>query len=156
MQPWDQVKTIGLLYILDSEADFNKLNQIILKLRSEQKTVKALCLFSGKELPSYCKILEEYDYFNKKDLNWYGKPKGITTSRFILQKFDLLANLDVSENQSFDYVLGHSKAKLKAGIRRKEMESYYDLMMDVETESDNESLLELIIDWIKRLCPAKS
>jgi hypothetical protein len=153
LQSWATVKTIGFLYIVPDEQEYIKFTSFINSLQAEKKEIKALGLLTTKEMPHYCYPRLSFDYFSRKETNWYGKPVGSKVNDFVDTPFDLLINLDLSGNLVFDCIVSISAARLKAGIFRKENAAPYDLMIDDSSVSDSGLLIEHVISWIKTLCP---
>jgi hypothetical protein len=139
------------LYTVPEETDYVRFTENISTLQGEKKEVKTLGLHLSKEVPHYCYPRLAFDYFSRKDLNWFGKPGGSKVTDFINTEFDLLINLDLSCAPVFDYIVGVSKARLKCGLYKTETAALYDFMIsDLETKNP-EKLMIQIIDWLKTL-----
>jgi hypothetical protein len=151
LQAWDQIKSVGILYLVPEEKEYVSFTNAVAAMQSEKKEVKTLGLLSHKQTPHYCYPRLAFDYFSRKDLNWFGKPGGAKVQDFISNDFDLLLNLDLKGNPVFDYISAVSSAKLKCGLYRKDSAKIYDLMASREAPADAEALLNDLIALIKSL-----
>jgi hypothetical protein len=149
LQSWDMVRSIGVLYTVPEEEAYVKFSAHIAAMQSEKKELKALGLHLSKEIPHYCYPRLSFDYFSRKDLNWFGKPGGAKVNDFINTEFDLLINLDMSCAPVFDYIVGVSKAKLKCGLYKPETVPLYDFMISDLQANNPEVLMNQIVDWLK-------
>lgn len=96
------------------------------------KTVQALGYFHEKETPQFVTPERDFDYFNKKDLNWFMKPDSASIHKFANQKFDILVDLSIEEVFPVEFVLATSKAKFKVGKGGGKNRHFYDLMINIE------------------------
>jgi hypothetical protein len=153
LQPWEHIRTIGIVYEVMEEQDFLRFSRFVTSLQNEKKEVRTFGLVASREIPSYCTTRLNFEYLYRKDRNWLGWPTGLKVNDFVAREFDLMINLDMKCNVVMDYIAGHSKAKLKAAIYRKEMSALYDLMISGDQLSSKEALAGQVIHWIKQLCP---
>ncbi len=155
LQSWEAIRSIGILYHVPDEAAYVRFTNYIATIQSAKKDVKTLGLYAGKEIPHYCYPRLSFDYFNRKDLNWFGKPGGIKVNDFINTEFDLLVNLDLSSAKVFDYIVGVSKARLKCGRYHTDTVALYDFMISDSHPDSPETLMDEIIEWLRNLKSAE-
>ncbi len=149
--PWDDVRTIGILYEVPEEADYVRFTSYLSQIQAEKKELKTLGLTSSKLPPHYCYPRLAFDYFGPREINWYGKPGGPKVSDFIRSDFDLIVNLSLSGNRVFDYITAVSAARLKCGLYREEAVSCYDFMIRMSAPDQPEELMTQIVNWLKNL-----
>ena len=78
-------KSIGILYDATSEEQIKMIKPFVTYFFDLKKDVKALGFVNSKQL-SYCHVPKlQYDFFYKKDLNWYYKPQNYIIDNFIFR-----------------------------------------------------------------------
>ena len=112
-----------------------------------KKDVKALGFVNAKEL-SYCHVPKlQYDFFYKKDLNWYYKPQNYIIDNFIKKEHDILINLTDSSVIPIKYLVASSLAHFKIGIYEENYE-IYDLMISLTDDRSQQKLMNEIKHYI--------
>jgi len=134
-------KTIGIIYNATDEAKYPVVCDFVKYLQEKDKTVKALGFLNYKIVPHYCFPKLCYDYFTRKDLNWFLKPGNAFVNDFINNPFDLLIDLNLENNFPLLYVCSLSRAKYKVGKYSDENKALYDFMIN---EGDSVALEEYI------------
>jgi len=138
---FNNVKTVGILYVVPSEKDFHHINDFVKYLQHNNKVVKALGYTNSPYVPHYCFPKLTYDYFSMKEVNWYGKPNSKFAIDFMKNNFDLLIDLNTSPLFTLNYIACLSVSGFKTGIFNDNNVQHYDLMFNVK---DNISLEEYI------------
>ncbi len=90
--------------------------------------------------------------FNKRHINWYGKPNSQEVSQFISEKYDLLFLMSYSQDPFYIYIVNHTEANLVMGINvKKEHINLFDACIEVDQKKgiiyamkELKSLLEII------------
>jgi len=145
------VRTIGVVFVLDNEAHYRELDRLVKNSIAPGKEVRMLGFFSGKVLPNFFIHKLNIDIVTHKDLNWLGFPKSDTAKEFIQRRFDLLMDFTSGELPACDYVTGMSKAHFKAGAYREEMVSIFDLMIKKTPEMDFRSFIQSMTRYLSIL-----
>jgi hypothetical protein len=151
LRSWNEIKTIGFLYVVPDEQNYIRFTNFVGRLQSQKKEIRALGLLKNKDIPHYCYPRIAFDYFSKKDVSWYGKPGGVKVDDFVKIEFDLLINIESCDNHFFNYIVALSKAHLKAGRYSESCTHIYDVMINDEGEKDYEKLFEQIIGYLNVL-----
>ncbi|MDD3877020.1 MAG: hypothetical protein PHT69_10390 [Bacteroidales bacterium] len=133
---FDQIKTVGILYVVPSEKDFHYINDFVKYLQQNNKTVKALGYTNTPYIPHYCFPKLTYDYFSSKEINWYGKPKSKFAEDFMKSDFDLLIDLSTKPIFTINYISYLSSAYFKTGILNDNNVQHFDLMLDIKEDTD--------------------
>jgi hypothetical protein len=123
-------KTIGIVFEASDKEEFELVKKYVLYLREQKKKVKAIGYFSGGETPTLTFSKLEYDFFSKKDLNWYGKPNDKFVHNFIEEEFDILIDMDIHNHFALRYVSAISRSRFKVGLHSTENEAVFDLMIE--------------------------
>lgn len=143
-----KVRTIGVLFLLEDEAKFKQLDLLAKKLSSAGKDVKMVGLFMDRIVPNFFFQKLKIDLLTKKEINLLGFPKGEKIREFIEQPFDILLDFTEYEILPMDYILGLSKAGLKAGRYRGEMVKVLDFMIKKPDDMDFDAFINSMVDYI--------
>jgi hypothetical protein len=65
-----------------------------------------------------------------QDLNWLGFPKSGKVAYFTEMHFDILLNIAMKQNVTFDYLTLVSRAKFKVGGHT-DLKNYFDLIINI-------------------------
>ena len=143
----ESAKSIGILYDASSEEQINLVQPFVSFFFDLKKDVKALGFVNAKEL-SYCHVPKlQYDFFYKKDLNWYYKPQNYIIDNFIKKEHDILINLTDSSVIPIKYLVASSLAHFKIGIYEENYE-IYDLMISLTDDRSQQKLMNEIKHYI--------
>ncbi|WP_306643722.1 DUF6913 domain-containing protein [Sanyastnella coralliicola] len=128
--------SVAFLYEDKDEAYFKQIQRLV-RFVHEEYGVRRACALGyvdkpTKQLPIYQLQKLEYMYFTKGDLNWHMKPK-VNLMNFLQEPFDILIDLRLSPSVPLDYILRHSKAKMKAGASLSGAEEMYDFSLEVQS-----------------------
>lgn len=144
----DDAKTIGIVFNASEEATYCIVNDFVRFFQDNQKTVKALGFANFNRLPHYCFPKLTFDYFTKRDLNWYYKPGNSRVNDFINQEYDIVIDLCMHECFPLTYIFGLSKAKFKVGRFGEKYSDIYDFMLNVNHKISMESYIKEIIHYL--------
>jgi len=148
---FSNVKTIGLLYIVPEEHIFPVITEFVKFLQDNNKIVKALGFTNTDYIPHYCFPKLTYDYFTKKNINWYGKPTHKFVDDFVNTDFDLMIDLHTSGNFTIQYIGYLCQSKFKVGKMSPPNLNNYDLMMNVAEEIELKEYIEQIKHYITQI-----
>jgi hypothetical protein len=131
---FSQAKSIGILYKVIDNNDYNFICDFVKYCQDNGKSVKALGYVIYKEVPHFCFPKLSYDYFTQKDIGWNLIPKNQFVKAFIDENFDNLIDLSIKDCFPTNYISAMSKAKFKIGRFKSENQKYYDFMLNVPEE----------------------
>ena len=143
-------KNIGVIYELTDEAAHHTVSSFVKELQDNQKVVRAVGYIPGEVVPHYCIPKLSYDFYTRKNQNFYGKPSLPFVNDFLNEEFDLLIDLSLSEITSIYYLSTLAKATFKVG-RRKQSFDCYDLMLQINDNTPLDEFIELIKHYINLL-----
>ena len=139
--------SVGILYDATSEKQVRTIQPFVSYFFDLKKEVKALGFVDANEL-SYCHTPKlQYDFFYKKDLNWYYKPQNYIIDNFIKKEHDILINLCDSSIIPIKYLVASSLAHFKIGIHEENYE-IYDLMISLKEDKSMQKLIHEIKHYI--------
>jgi hypothetical protein len=141
-------KTIGIIYDASEEDKYSVVSNFVRYFQDNQKTVKALGFVNYNRLPHYCFPKLSYDYFTKRDLNWYSKPTESRVKDFMNEEFDIVIDLCMHDCFPLSYIAGLSKAKFKVGRYDEKHSVIYDFMLNVNNNITLESYIKEVIHYL--------
>jgi hypothetical protein len=126
---FDTAKSFGLLFNADDPEVYDLVKKYFKYLKDSRKKVHAIGFFDLKNLPQmeYSKL--DYDFFTRKELNWWGKPTNTSVKNFVEEEYDILINFSLTDSFPLKYIAAMSKAKLKLGKLEEENDSVYDIVI---------------------------
>lgn len=128
--PFEEAKSIGILYDSTEEKDFDLVRKYVKEIReTHHKEVLALGYYDRKELPPMRFSKLGLDFFTQKDLNWLFKPVANVVRNFMNREFDILIDLHTGDNLPFRHIVAGSGARFKIGQYDKAYSYLYDFML---------------------------
>jgi hypothetical protein len=144
-QPYKNIKSVGIIFTADDRRKHEQIKSFIKMLEHDGKEIMALCY-----LPPKKENLEFlFNYYTKKDLNFWGKIESDDVVKFINEPFDLLFNPDSNADNMLKYILAASKAKCRIGKANDKQRSLFEMMID--THNSNNILTEEMYKYTNRL-----
>jgi hypothetical protein len=135
-------KSIGIIYNVGEEKDYLIVTDFVGRLQNDKKEVRTLGWINLKDPPHYCYPRLMFDYITKRNINWFHKPSGEKISDFMNKDFDILLNIDTTDNPSLTYATALSKAKFKVGIYAEKNKDYFDFMIALDKTPEVPKLIE--------------
>ncbi|MAQ31926.1 MAG: hypothetical protein CMD26_04275 [Flavobacteriales bacterium] len=84
------------------------------------------------------------NYFNSKDVSFFGIPNNLKTNSFLRNKFDLLINLSLKNSFPVKYMSLMSNAHFKIGMSYNNNDIDYDLIFKLKIKSLNYFIKNII------------
>jgi hypothetical protein len=138
-------KKIGVLYTLDDVPEYEIVSEFVSRLQHDHKEVKALGFVKNKNLVSRFLPKLSYDFFSKKDLNWFFKPFHSKVKDFIEKEFDILIDLTMKDSLPLKFISALSMAHCRVGRYSEANRVCYDIMIDLTKPMTlNEYILQII------------
>ncbi|MGD2033497.1 MAG: hypothetical protein PVF73_00465 [Bacteroidales bacterium] len=131
----NNAKTIGILFNATHQISFEIVKEMVKNLSVRKNKIDVLGYVDSKNLIDHYLYRKGFEFFTRKQLNWYYKPVDEFVNIFIEKKFDILINLSLDEPYPIQYIAALSKAKFKVGKYSKENE-YLDFMIDIKKEKE--------------------
>lgn len=132
----NDAKTIGILFNATHQVSFEIVKELVKKISTRKNSINVVGFVDSKQLIDHYLYRKGFDFFTRKQMNWYYKPNHPSIEEFIKKPFDLLMNLSLDNPYPIKYILACSAAKFKAGVFQKD-EVYLDLMINIKKEIDN-------------------
>ena len=127
----EKAKFVGILYTLDDLPVYEVVSEFVTQLQRQHIEVKALGFVNNRNLISRFLPKLSYDFFSKKDINWFYRPIHTKVKDFINKEFDILIDLSLKDSFILQYISGLSRSFCRVGKFSEENTHYYDLLFDV-------------------------
>ncbi len=142
-------QTAGILFNSPDKDSFEDVKGFLSYLSENNLKVIALGYIPAKKIPEHFLMRKGINFYCKKDINWYNKPKNGVIEEFINQEFDILFDLSTRIYPTVNYVGTLSKASFKVGKLCKN--SYQDLTIDISKNNSVAYLIEQIKHYLNLL-----
>jgi len=146
----DTAKSVGIIFNATKQSSFDAAKELAEYISKKQADVFALGFVDSKEILNYYSDRSGFDFFSRKNLNWYGKPNNPVTEKFINRETDILIDLSLENFFPIQYIVGLSKARFKSG-RFIEGDSYYDLMIDIRKNNELSSFIKHLKHYLSTI-----
>lgn len=111
-----EVRTVGILYDATDREIFEYVNDIVRRFRADMKKVHTLGYINSKDDRDMLSSKLGFDFFNRKNLDFYFRPRCPVAENFMAERFDLLIDFNVENLWPLEYVMRRSHASLKVGL----------------------------------------
>lgn len=126
-----EVRSIGIVYDATDREVFEYVNDVVRRLRAEMKKVHALGYINSKDERDMLSSKLGFDFFNRKSLDFYRRPRHPLVDNFISENFDLLIDFNIERLWPLEYLMRCSRASFKVGVWP-HARSPYDLCFKVD------------------------
>lgn len=148
---YQNVVNVGVIFNATEQATYELARNYIKKLADKGIKFKALGFVDSKQVLDFYQKSTHFDYFSRKNINWYGRPNNPNTQEFIDSQFDMLVDLSVENDYPIQYVVALSQACFKVGSKKDEYQNVYDLMIDLGEQKDLAFLIEQIDKYLEMI-----
>jgi len=147
---YDKAKTIGVIFNATHQDTYEIARKYIKTLSEKDIIIKALGFVDSQEILDFYQKSIYFEYFSRKNLNWYNKPNNPNTKEFIDTPFDILIDLSLIEDFPIQYIVALSKARFKVGCV-KETENYYDFMIRLDKNHQLQYFIEQLDHYFEMI-----
>lgn len=147
----DNATSVGILYMLKDESEYNIVSELTKKLQTQGKKVQVMGMYSLNRVPVYYIPKLSYDLIMKKDIDFFFRPSAEFVTRFIRESFDLLIDLSNPDEFTLHYIANLSRAKFKIGKRIDDKQMPYDLMIDSALEMPTDKYIDQVVYYLSIL-----
>ena len=145
---YSSAKKVGVIFNATQQDTYETARKYIKELTNKGLEVKALGFVDSKEVLDFYQKSVHFEYFSRKNLNWYSKPNNPNTQQFLETPFDILVDLSIVEDFPIQYIVGLSRAQFKVGCAKEssqestERPNFYDFMLQLGEEKSLKYLIE--------------
>lgn len=143
--------SIGIIYLLSSEEEYNRVSLFTKSLQDQGKKVHVIGLYHYNRVPVFYIPKLSYDLLLPKDVDIFFKPSAPFVRQFINEEFDMLIDLSSPDNFTLNYIASLSKAHFKIGRKIDDRPLPYDLMIDTSEEISSQELINQIVHYTSNL-----
>lgn len=143
----EAAREIGILFNMESEADYDRVSRFTRELNQVGKKVQVIGLYKYRKLPPYYAQKLAYDVILPLNLDLFYRPKTDFVNRFIEFEFDMLIDLSTPNDFPLYYIASLSKAGFKLGRSSGEDDQPYDLMIETEQLIESDELIRQLIHY---------
>jgi hypothetical protein len=122
----DKAKTVAIIFDATLLENRKWIDAFAQKLKHKGKRVTLFAFLNTKDKPSL-----PFRFFNKKEVDWRGMPKGFEVERFLNESFDMLYAFYIGTNLPLETIGALTKARFKIGAYNGHG-LLYDLMIDTQ------------------------
>lgn len=154
-QNFEIAKTSAILFDLNMSDSFNVIKEFARFLESKKIKTTVIGYSSEKEPPENILLWPNFNIITKRNMNWFGKPKGEIAESFFQEQYDLLFILSKEIQLPGLFLQMLSLAKFKVGYYTED-ENDLDLMISpVKNPDDKSYFIEQVKTYINMLNPSK-
>ena len=146
-----EASTIGILFLMESEEDYDYINSLVLQLNTKGKAVSIIAYLPMKQIPNYYLAKLKMDILTSKDLNLLGICKKPFVESFIQKDFDLLIDLSAGDILPLNYISGYSHANFKTGCFTQKMVEVFDFMIKNTDGMESREFAETMVSYLRTI-----
>ena len=151
---FSKAKTIGIVWDASNHEEFTVLSKFHQKMHERNIEVKILGFFPGNNLPDRYTAIRYLTCLKNQDISFFYQPVSNEAKLFINTRFDILIDINFKQLFPLQYISSLSVAGLKVGIFENGSENPpYDLMMDLNKNTDISTYLTQIIYYLEMINP---
>lgn len=143
----EAAREIGILFNMDSEADYDRVCRFTRELNLVGKKVQVIGLYKYRRLPPYYAQKLAYDIILPGDLDLFYRPAASFAAKFIDYEFDILFDLSTPAEFPLYYIASLSKAGFKLGRSSGEESLPYDLMIETDVLIEGDELIRQMVHY---------
>lgn len=151
-----KASTLGILFEMDSAQTYQVVHDYIQSLQKGKIKVKALGYASDDRITKQLLQVLSFDFFYRKNLNWYYKPHAPCTEDFINSEFDICINLGRPGFLPLSFIASKVNAGLRVGVYSESDEDIYDIMIHSSRDHDQKKFLQDVNDYLTILNPKEN
>jgi len=134
---------------------FPPVKEFVKYLKKKNISTYVLGYVSEKEIPHEMLLWPDIEFLTRKDVTWYGAPKGEIADCYFGKRPDMLFIISFTENLTVEYLTRLSEAKFKIGCFKEE-ENDLDLMINPAGKNYEVGyFLEQVKHYVNMLNPSK-
>lgn len=154
VQTFDTAQSAAIVFDILLPDSFKEIKEFAKFLESRNIKTSVIGYSTDKEPPEKLLLWPNFNIITRKEIKWYGKPKGDIAEVFFEKEYDLLFVLTKQYHLSIQYLQMLSRAKFKIGYFT-EGENDLDLMINpVENPEDVSYFIEQVKKYISMLNPS--
>jgi hypothetical protein len=151
-----KANSVGILFEVAEERDYQEVHQYLLKLQEMKIKVKALGAVREKHLGMHFLQVLSFDFIYPNNQNWFGKPTSKKAQDFYSEDFDICINIAHPGCFPLKYIISKSVCALKVGPYHDHDKMLYDVMIHPEKEFNQTQFLNQVHEYLTILNPKEN
>lgn len=151
----EQAKCITIIFNATDPNDIILVKEYVAKLSPGKDKVNVLGFVNEEDKSFEHMSSLHFDFFSNKDLNWFGKPKGMVINNFLNEEYDILIDLTLESFYPLTYMVVASPSKFKVGRSRQDIE-VFDLTIDNNPSEGLTGLIKQMHHYLTLIRPPNS
>ncbi len=143
----ETAREIGILFNMESEADYDRVSRFTRELNQVGKKVQVIGFYKYRKLPPYYAQKLAYDIILPGDLDVFYRPNSGFATKFIDYEFDILFDFSTPADFPLYYIASLSKAGFKLGRSSGEESLPYDLMIETDVLIEGDELIRQMVHY---------
>lgn len=145
--PISYVESVGIVMPSDSQANFERIMEFMLRLQQQNKRVR-LCTYSPlKEPPTHLVMRRDVTLLQRNDLAWNFKPQSSNAASFYGQAFDYLIDFSHEPILPLQWLVRMTKANMRVGFLESEA-ALYDIIFPLRGAITVEKQLKILNGYL--------
>jgi hypothetical protein len=142
----ESARTIALLFDATDPKIRQEVVDISHSLEKTGKKVRLLGFYNSKEIPTDL----PFEFFNKKETTWTGRPKSPKAEAFMEAKTDLMICFNPESIPAIDWISVKSLAAMKIGMPTDHLNDY-DLQLEIPKGKNNRYFMEQLKFYLDKI-----
>jgi hypothetical protein len=148
----NEVKNIGIVWDASKVEDFACLTKFCQKMHENKTDVKIMGYFPEKNLPNQLTAVRYLSIIKREELNIFYHPVSTDANSFVINRFDVLIDVNFKKLLPLRYISSLSNAGLKVGLFDSETgNAPFDLMMDIKNPVNVEEYLNQVVRYLEMI-----
>lgn len=149
----DTARTIGIIYTYKSETELKLIEDLMKQLQLLNKELKLMLYLPPNVQKAYIHQTLSIDLLSRSHLNWFFKPIGSYVNDFENRAFDILIDLNITDELPLNWICKISKAKYKVGLFNDDKKADLDLLIKMDEGFKLSELIGEILRYLKMIQP---
>ncbi len=141
-------KTVGVTFAATSPKILEDVKKLLKDLASKGIQTFVLAYIPEKKPSDFFLSEKAFNFFYDKELDWLLRPSSQAALEFQNFEFDILIDFGSVSFYPMKYLLSKSKAKFKIGYFIND--SPFDLMMDINPDSDSRYYFDQVLHYLDK------
>lgn len=145
------VKTIGIVWDASKSNEFSSLSRFHQLMSEKNIEVRILGYFQGKNLPDQYTAIRYLTCIKNNEIDFFYHPVSSDSKVFIQNRFDILIDINFNKLFPLRYISSLSNAAFKVGLHESEVNTPFDLMMEIKIPVDVDNYLNQTIEYLEMI-----
>ena len=151
---FDTAKTVGVILNASNQTSYENARSFVEYLKEKDIKVFALGFVESVEVLDFFTKHDDFQFFSRKNLNWYYKPRDPVVDEFLARELDIFIDLSITDYFPIQYVVALSKAKFKIGRVSPYKLQFFDFTINIDKKRELKYFIEQVKHYVKLIKPS--